>query len=125
MLLLVNEVTVIGEVAPVADWVVPPSLDVQVAVKLVMTLPPSPFAVKATIAELLPRVTPVRVGASGAVPATNDDDAADAVLSAIELLAITVQVYVLPFDSVAIVIGELSPRLARLRPPLLERHVRR
>ena len=42
----------------------PPSLDVHVAVKRVMALPPLPFAVNATVAELLPRVTPVSVGAS-------------------------------------------------------------
>ena len=89
---MVSDATVTGEVAFDADWVVPPSLDVHVAVKPVMALPPLPFAVNATIAELVPRVTPVRDGATGTVPATKELDAAEAALFAIELLATTLHV---------------------------------
>jgi hypothetical protein len=42
---VVSEPTVIGEVVPDADCVVPPLLEVQVAVKLVTVLPPLLFAV--------------------------------------------------------------------------------
>jgi hypothetical protein len=45
VLALVNVVTVRGEVAPDAERVVPPSLDVHVAVKLVIAVPPVPLAV--------------------------------------------------------------------------------
>ena len=48
---MVREPTVIGELAPASDCVVPPSLDVQVAVKPVIASLPSAFAVNATIAE--------------------------------------------------------------------------
>ena len=88
----VSEPTVIGEVAFEADWVVPPSLDVHVAVKPVMALPPLPFAVNATIAELVPRVTPVSDGATGTVPARSELDAAEAALSPIAFVAMTVHV---------------------------------
>jgi hypothetical protein len=45
----VSEATVIGEVESVADSVGLPSLDVQVAVKPVIGLPPVPLDVKATV----------------------------------------------------------------------------
>ena len=115
----------IGEVVSVADRVVPPSLDVHVAVKLVIALPPLPFAVNATRAELLPRVTPVRVGASGVRPATNELDAADAALSPTALVAMTVQVYARPVERELIVTGEVAPVVDRVRPPLLDRQVTR
>ena len=85
----------IGDDAPDADWVAPPLLEVHVAVNAVMASPASPFAVNATIAELLPRVTPVMVGAGGAVAATNDAEAVDAAPFPNALVATTVQVYVL------------------------------
>ena len=75
MLPLVSEPTVIGDVALDADCVVPPSLDAHVAVKPVMTLLPLPFAVNATIAEFVPRVTPVTEGATGTLPVKNELDA--------------------------------------------------
>src|SRR5487761_2279424 len=92
VLLFVSDVTVMGEVAPDADSVAPPSLEVQVAVKPVIALPPLPLAVNATTAELLPRVTPDNVGASGAVPTTNEVEAADAGPAPASLVAITLQV---------------------------------
>src|SRR4051794_27416561 len=89
---LVSDPTLNGDVAPVAVCVVPPSLDVQVAVNAVMALPPLPFAVNATLAELLPGVTPVRDGATGTVPASSDAEAFDAALSPIAFVAMTVHV---------------------------------
>ena len=87
-----SDPTVMGEVAPDADWVVPPSLDVHVTVKPVTVSPPSLFAVKATIAESFPRVTLVRPGAAGVVAATIDADAVDAALLPVEFVATTVHV---------------------------------
>ena len=88
-MLFVSEPTVIGDDAPDTDCVAPPSLDVQNAVKLVIAVPPVPFAVKATVAELLPWVREPSEGAAGVVAATNEVDAADARLSAMVLLATT------------------------------------
>jgi len=89
---LVSEPTVIGDVAPDADRVVPPSLDTHVAVKPVMAVPPLPFAVKATVAELLPGVVEVSDGAEGTVPATNEGEALEAALLPMLFVAVTVQV---------------------------------
>jgi len=92
---LVSELTVMGEVAPVPVCVVPPLLEVQVAVYPVMALPPLlALAVKATEAELDPRVTTALVGADGTVAteATKLDEAADAGLLPMALVASTVQV---------------------------------
>jgi len=57
-----------------------------------MALPPLPFEVNVTMAEFVPSVTALIDGAAGAVPATNDDEAAEKGLSAIELLASALQV---------------------------------
>ena len=54
--------------------------------------PPSPFEVKATVAELLPGVTPVTDGADGAPPATKGLVAVEATLSPNEFVATTTQV---------------------------------
>ena len=93
---LVSELTVMGEVVAVPVCVVPPLLEVQVAVYPVMALPPLlALAVKATEAELDPRVTTALVGAVGAVgtaPATKLDEAAEAALFPTALVASTVQV---------------------------------
>ena len=80
-MLFVSEATVIGDDAPDTDCVAPPSLEVHDAVKLVIAVPPVPFAVKDRTAEFDPCVTPLRVGASGTVPATNAVDADEAALS--------------------------------------------
>ena len=82
-----------------------------------MTLPPVPLAVTATMPELLPRVTPVIVGASGTVAATNDADGVEAAPSPIALVASTVQVYVLAFVSELTVTGEVAPLFDSVVPP--------
>ena len=57
-----------------------------------MALPPVPFAVNDTMAELLPPLTPVTEGAGGVLAATNEADAVEGALSATEFVAMTVQV---------------------------------
>jgi hypothetical protein len=106
---VVSDATVIGEVVPDADCVVPPLLDVHVAVKLVIAVPPVLFAVKATIPERFPNVTPVTLGAAGAEAATNELEAVDAALSPVPLVATTVHVYVLLFVSELTAIGDVAP----------------
>jgi hypothetical protein len=120
VLALVSVPTVTGEVAPDADRVVPPSLEVQVAVNELTAAPPSPPAVKATMPALFPSVTPVMVGADGFVAATNAADAVDAALSPAALVATTEHVYVLPFVNVVTVSGEVAPDADRVVPPSLE-----
>ena len=91
MLPLVSEPTVTGDVALVADWFAPPSLEMQVTVKPVSVSPPVLCGVTATMAELSPRVT-LAIGARRESSATKGLVAAEATLSPIELVATTVQV---------------------------------
>ena len=84
--------TTIGELAPVFDCVVPPSLDAHVTVKPVMALPPVPLAVKVTLAELPPRVAVPIVGALGTFAAVKDVESADHALSPKTLVAFTLHV---------------------------------
>jgi hypothetical protein len=116
----VSDPTVIGDVAPDADWVVPPLLDVHVAVKPVIVLPPVVPAVKATTPVRLPGVTLVIVGAPGAAAATNDAEAADATLLPIALVASAVQVYVFELVSEPTVIGDVAPDADWVVPPSLD-----
>jgi hypothetical protein len=124
-LLLVREPTVSGDEAPDTVCVAPPSLDVHVAVKPVIAMPPFPFAVNATSAELSPRVTLPMLGAAGVVAATNALEAAEAALFAIELLAMILHVYVRAFESDPTVTGELGPVFERVIPPLVDVQVTR
>ena len=112
-----------GEVAPDADCVAPPSLEVQVAAKFVIALPPVPFGAMVTIAELSPRATPVIPGAAGVVPARNALDATEAALSPMEFVATTAHVYVRPFDNDVTLSGEVVPVFERVVPPVLDVHV--
>ena len=91
-MLFVSETTVSGDDAPDTDSIAPPSDEVHVAAYAVIGSPALPFEVNATIAELLPRVTPVTVGAGGCVAATNDAEADDAGLSPTAFVATTVHV---------------------------------
>jgi hypothetical protein len=84
--------TTIGELVPVFDWVVPPSLDVQVTVYPVMALPPVPLAVKVTLALFGPRVATPIVGALGTFAAVKDDESADHALSPKLFVAFTLHV---------------------------------
>ena len=85
-----------------------------------MAFPPSPFDVKATIAEFDPPVTDEMSGAAGVVAGTNDAEADDASLVPVALAATTVQVYVLPLSSEPTVIGELAPDADCVTPPSLD-----
>ena len=92
---LVSELTVIGELDPLFDPVAPPLLDVHVAVKPVMALPPLLPAVKVTDPELAPAVAATPVGAAGTVGpelGTKLLEAAEAALLPMALVASTVQV---------------------------------
>jgi hypothetical protein len=123
VLVLVSDPTVIGDVAPEADWVAPPSLDAHVTVKPVIASLPSPFAVKATIVEFCPRVTPLMVGASGTVAATNELDATESAPAPIALPATTMQEYVLPLLRELTVIGEAVSEFVWVAPPSLDAQV--
>jgi hypothetical protein len=89
---VVSEPTVTGELAPMADSVTPPVLEVHVARYPSTGLPPLLPAVKATEPELVPGVTAPMVGALGAVAATQLPEAADAGLLPMTLVASAVQV---------------------------------
>ena len=89
---MLSELTVSGEEAPELDSVAPPSLEMHDAANAVIAEPPSPLEVNPTMAELLPRVTPLIVGANGALAATNELDADEAALSPIAFVATTLQV---------------------------------
>jgi hypothetical protein len=119
----VSEATEIGDDAPDAERVVPPSLEGHVTVKPLMAWPPVPFAVNATLTVPLPRVAAPIVGAAGTVPATNELVAADATLVPSVLVAVAVHVYVFAFVSVATVTGEDAPDPVLVVPPSLEVHV--
>ena len=75
------------------------------------------------MAELLPRMRPVMVGASGTVIAVKSSEGSDAALSPIEFVATTTQLYVLPFESEPTEIGVSAPVTACETPPSLESHV--
>jgi hypothetical protein len=117
---LVSELTLTGEVAPLLDSVAPPSLDVQVAVKPVMVLPPVLPAVNATDTLLSPGVVDVIVGAPGRTAATNELDDADGDPAPTTLMDSAVQVYVSPLVSELTVTGELAPLLDSVAPPSLD-----
>ena len=90
-----SDVTLIGELDPEPVLVVPPVLDVHVAVKPVMALPPLLPAVKVTDPELAPAVAATPVGAAGTVGpelGTKLLEAAEAALLPMALVASTVQV---------------------------------
>ena len=89
---LVSDPTLMGDVAPLADPLAPPLLEVHVAVKPVMALPPVLPEVKETDAELVPRVTAAPVGAPGTLAGTKLLEAAEAGLLPMALVASTVQV---------------------------------
>ena len=54
-----------------------------------IALPPVPFEVKATVAELLARVTEPTLGADGVVAATNGAEESEAPLLPVALVATT------------------------------------
>ena len=101
----VRPVIVIGlAVGPATVPVKLPGVDV--AVYTVIVLPPfDAGAVKATLAVVLPAVANPIVGALGTPTGVTLLDANDAGPVPTELVAVTVKVYVVPFESPVTVIG--------------------
>jgi hypothetical protein len=112
---LVKPVTVIGEEPPVP--VNPPGLDV--TVYEVIAEPPSlPGGVKVTVASPLPAVAVPIVGAPGTLAGTIELLVEEAILVPIAFVAVTVNVYVVPFVKPVTVIGDEPP--VPVNPPGLE-----
>jgi hypothetical protein len=112
---LVNPVTVIGDDPPVA--VNPPGLDVTVY-EVIAEPPLLTGGVKATIACPSPRVAVPIVGASGTVGGTTELLVEEAILVPIAFVAVTVNVYVVPFVNPVTVIGDEPP--VPINPPGFE-----
>lgn len=111
---LVRPVTVIGDEPPVA--VIPVF---EVTVYEVMAEPPLLLgAVKVIVAEPVPAVATMLVGASGIVDGTMELLVPDGVLVPTELVAVTVKVYVVPFVRPVMVIGDEPP--VAVKPPVFE-----
>jgi hypothetical protein len=112
--------TTMGE--PVADCVpgAPPSLDVQLTANPVIVRPLSGGAANVTVMDALPATTVGCAGASGTLCGSVVSEAADGAPSPSALVAVTVQVYVLPFVRFVTVIGEFGPVLDPGAPPSLE-----
>src|SRR5437667_10988383 len=98
-----------GEAVPVLFPDVPPLFRSHDAVNERIVLPLSAPGVNATEIDALPRVTLVMVGASGAAAGTTGDDGSDALLVPTALVAVTVQVYVLPLVRLLTVTGDAAP----------------
>ena len=111
-------------------FVIPPLLDVQVAVWLMIALPLLAPIVNVTVNEPVgvvvePDLATTFVGAAGE-PTITAGDAADAALKPIPLVALTVHVYVLAVVTAATVIGAaVAPVCVPVlsAPPLLDVHV--
>ncbi len=89
---LSRPVTETGLATSVTLWVVPPSLEMHVTVKLVMGEPSSKPGVKVTLALLSPRVATPIVGASGTVSGTTAFVGDESAPVPIALVALTVHV---------------------------------
>ena len=98
-----SPVTISGDEPPVA--VNPPGLDVTVY-EVILDPPLFPGAEKVIVAWPLPRVAVPIVGASGVVAGVTALDALDALLVPAAFVAVTVNVYVVPFVRPVMTIGE-------------------
>jgi hypothetical protein len=111
-------VTVIGELPPVA--VNPPVLEVTVYV--VIALPPSDAdAVNEIVASPFPAVALTDVGALGTVTGITEFVGLDAVLVPTAFVAVTVNVYVVPFERPVTTTGD-DPAYT-VNPPVLDETV--
>jgi hypothetical protein len=119
---LVRPVTVIGDAEPELFPNAPPLLEVHFAAYDVIALPLFAGAVNVTTICWFPRVTDGCAGASGTVAGTTVSDASDCGLVPTALVAVTVQVYVLPFVSPVTSIGEPLPLSLPDVPPSLDVH---
>jgi hypothetical protein len=102
----VRPVTVIGELPPVP--VNPPGLEVTVY-EVIAEPPFDPGAENVIVASPLPRVAVPIDGAPGTVSGTTELLVAEAMPVPTSFVAVTVNVYVVPFVSPVITIGELPP----------------
>ncbi len=107
--------TVIGDAPPVA--VNPPTLDATVYV-VIADPPLLAGGVNVTTASPFPTVAVPMVGASGAVAGTMEFVVPEEVLVPFAFVAVTVKLYVVPFERPVTVIGD-DPPLA-LKPPTFE-----
>jgi hypothetical protein len=115
---LTSPVTVIGE--PLLEAVKPPVLEV--AVYVVIADPPLlAGAVNVIVAEPFPAVAETLVGAPGVVAGVTEFEVAEAVLVPVAFVAVTVNVYAVPFVRPVMVIGE--PPLVAVKFPILEETV--
>ena len=113
---LLKPPTWIGELRPVARWVP----GTQLALKPVIALPPLLLgAVKLSVAEPLPALALVLVGAAGTPAGVTLLEVADALLSPIALLAITLQLTATPLPSAVTRMGGFRP--LALWPPQFAR----
>jgi hypothetical protein len=112
---LVSPLIVIGE--PLLEAVNPPVFDV--AVYVVIAEPPLlPGGVKVIVAEPLPAVAVPIVGAPGTVDGTTELLVPEGVLVPAELVAVTVNVYVVPFVRPVTTSGDAPP--VAVKPPLFD-----
>ena len=105
----------IGDEAPYATN--PPVLEVT-AYEVIADPPSELGGVNVIVASPLPRVAVPIVGASGTVAGTTEFDVAEEILVPFAFVAVTVNVYVVPFVRPVIVIGELPP--VAVKPPGLD-----
>jgi hypothetical protein len=123
-LLFVSPLTVMGLPVPVFEPDVPLLLDVHVAVKPVIVAPPLlAGGVNVTEADAFPRVALPIVGAPGTVAGTKLFDAADGAPVPTALVAVTLQVYALPFVRPDTTIGLPDPVFEPKTPPSVDVHV--
>jgi hypothetical protein len=118
----VRPVTLIGGTEPLLLPPAPPLLDVHEALYDAIALPLSAPGVKATVTVPFPRVTPVMVGGSGTAAGTAGSDGSDAADGPTPLVAVTVQVYVLPLVSPLTVIADAVSLLLPGAPPSSDEH---
>jgi hypothetical protein len=119
-----NPVTRIGLDAPEAFPAAPPFNDTHETANPEIAAPPSlTGALNATHADPAPPVATTLVGGSGTVAGTNAFDAIEGKLGPTAFVAITVQVYDLPFVSPLTTIGEPAPDAFPVAPPFDDAHV--
>ena len=118
-----SDPTRIGELTAEFEPGTPPSEDTHVAANPVIGLPPSNGATNDTVNCPLPTPAVGGPGAFGTVLGTTVADAGDAAPGPFAFVAVTVHVYVFPFDSDPTRIGELTAEFEPGTPPFDDTHV--
>jgi hypothetical protein len=114
--------TTIGELGPDAEPGVPPSDDAHAASYVVIALPPSNGVGNDTVSCALPAMTAGCAGAEGTVLGVTWADSGEDGLWPSAFVAVTVQVYELPFDKPTTTIGEPVPAAIPAVPPCRGAH---